>query len=68
MTDWSIPVHLKNIQGREEFIRIILGFQLSGETHAMHAQGNTIVPEGSVVLVRKKKSIDPFNKISFEGR
>ena len=55
--------------GQEEFIPDhFLGFQLSGETHAMHAQGNTIVPEGSVVLVRKNQLIRSTKYPSKEGK
>lgn len=55
--------------GQEEFIPDhFLGFQLSGETHAMHAKGNTIVPEGSVVLVRKNQLIRSTKYPSKEGK
>ncbi|KUY20457.1 AraC family transcriptional regulator [Elizabethkingia miricola] len=55
--------------GQEEFIpEHFLGFQLSGETHAQHARGNTIVPEGSVVLVRKNQLIRSTKYPSKEGK
>lgn len=45
-------------RGNEEFIpEHFLGFQLSGETHAFHADGNTIIPENTIVLVRKNQLI-----------
>ncbi|MBB5637681.1 AraC-like DNA-binding protein [Pedobacter cryoconitis] len=45
-------------QGHEEFIpEHFLGFQLSGETHAFHAQGNVVVTENKIVLVRKNQLI-----------
>lgn len=45
-------------RGYEEFIPDhFLGFQLSGETHAFHADGNTIVPENKIVLVTKNQLI-----------
>lgn len=45
-------------RGDEEFIPdFFLGFQLSGETHAFHAHGHTIVTENTVVLVRKNQLI-----------
>lgn len=45
-------------RGNEEFIpEHFLGFQLSGETHAFHADGNTVIPENTIVLVRKNQLI-----------
>jgi len=45
-------------RGNEEFIpEHFLGFQLSGETHAFYADGNTIIPENTIVLVRKNQLI-----------
>lgn len=45
-------------RGNEEFIRdLFLGFQLSGETHAFHADGNTVISENTIVLVRKNQLI-----------
>src|SRR5438067_9827156 len=45
-------------RGNEEFIpEHLLGFQLSGETHAFHADGSTIIPENTIVLVRKNQLI-----------
>lgn len=45
-------------RGHEEFIPDhFLGFQLSGETHAFHDQGKTIIKENTVVLVRKNQLI-----------
>jgi len=45
-------------RGNEEFIpEHFLGYQLSGETHAFHADGNTIIPENTIVLVRKNQLI-----------
>ncbi|AZA53928.1 helix-turn-helix domain-containing protein [Chryseobacterium sp. G0201] len=45
-------------RGNEEFIpEHFLGFQLSGETHAFHADGNTVIPENTIVLVNKNQLI-----------
>ncbi|MDR2238129.1 MAG: AraC family transcriptional regulator [Chryseobacterium sp.] len=45
-------------QGHEEFIpEHFLGFQLSGETHAFHDQGKTVIRKNTVVLVRKNQLI-----------
>lgn len=45
-------------RGDEEFIpEHFLGFQLSGETHAFHAQGNTVITENTIVVVRKNQLI-----------
>ncbi|MBC9934687.1 helix-turn-helix domain-containing protein [Chitinophaga qingshengii] len=45
-------------RGNEEFIpEHFLGFQLSGETHAFHAQGHTIITENTIVLVRKNQLV-----------
>lgn len=45
-------------RGNEEFIPDhFLGFQLSGETHAFHADGNTVISENTIVLVRKNQLI-----------
>jgi AraC-like DNA-binding protein len=56
-------------RGDEEFIpEHFLGFQLSGETHTFHAQGNTIVPENTVVVVRKNQLIRTIKYPSKEGK
>lgn len=48
----------ESYKGHEEFIPDhFLGFQLSGETHAFHEQGTTIIKENTVVLVRKNQLI-----------
>lgn len=48
----------ESYKGHEEFIPDhFLGFQLSGETHAFHEQGKTIIKENTVVLVRKNQLI-----------
>ncbi|MEI3798814.1 MULTISPECIES: helix-turn-helix domain-containing protein [unclassified Chitinophaga] len=45
-------------RGDEEFIpEHFLGFQLSGETHAFYAGGNTIISENKIVLVRRNQLI-----------
>lgn len=45
-------------KGHEEFIPDhFLGFQLSGETHAFHELGKTVIKENTVVLVRKNQLI-----------
>jgi len=45
-------------RGNEEFIpEHFLGFQLSGETHAFHADGNSVITENIIVLVRKNQLI-----------
>lgn len=48
----------ESYKGHEEFIPDhFLGFQLSGETHAFHEQGKTVIRENTVVLVRKNQLI-----------
>ncbi len=48
----------ESYKGHEEFIPDhFLGFQLSGETHAFHEQGKTVIKENTVVLVRKNQLI-----------
>ncbi|MGE8432558.1 helix-turn-helix domain-containing protein [Chryseobacterium joostei] len=50
-------------RGHEEFIPDhFLGFQISGETHAFHDQGKTIIRENTVVLVRKNQLIRTIKK------
>ncbi len=45
-------------RGDEEFIpEHFLGFQLSGETHAFYADGNTVITENQIVLVKKNQLI-----------
>lgn len=45
-------------RGDEEFIPDhFLGFQMSGETHAFHDQGTTVIRENTVVFVRKNQLI-----------
>lgn len=45
-------------RGHEEFIpEHFLGFQLSGETHAFYADGNTVISENQILLVRKNQLI-----------
>ncbi|SHF76958.1 helix-turn-helix domain-containing protein [Chryseobacterium vrystaatense] len=45
-------------RGDEEFIPdYFLGFQLSGETHAFHDKGKTVIKENTVILVRKNQLI-----------
>lgn len=56
-------------RGYEEFIpEHFLGFQLSGETHAFHADGNTIIPENTVVLVMKNQLIRTIKYPSKSGK
>ncbi|MDR6458020.1 AraC-like DNA-binding protein [Chryseobacterium vietnamense] len=48
----------ESYRGHEEFIpHYFLGFQISGETHAFHEQGKTVIKENTVVLVRKNQLI-----------
>lgn len=48
----------ESYKGHEEFIPDhFLGFQLSGETHAFHEHGKTVIKENTVVLVRKNQLI-----------
>lgn len=45
-------------RGDEEFIPDhFLGFQISGETHAFHDQGTTVIKENTVIFVRKNQLI-----------
>ncbi|SEM28236.1 AraC-type DNA-binding protein [bacterium A37T11] len=56
-------------RGHEEFIpEHFLGFQLSGETHAFHSQGNTVITENTVVLVRKNQLIRTIKYPSKAGK
>ncbi len=53
-------------RGHEEYIpEHFLGFQLSGETHAFYADGNTVVTENQIVLVRKNQLI---RSIKYPGK
>lgn len=48
----------ESYRGHEEFIPDhFLGFQISGETHAFHEHGKTVIKEKTVVLVRKNQLI-----------
>ncbi|MCJ7936142.1 MAG: AraC family transcriptional regulator [Chryseobacterium sp.] len=48
----------ESYRGHEEFIPDhFLGFQISGETHAFHEQGKTVIKENTVVLVRKNQLV-----------
>ncbi|WP_288445919.1 AraC family transcriptional regulator [uncultured Chryseobacterium sp.] len=48
----------ESYRGHEEFIPDhFLGFQISGETHAFHEHGKTVIKENTVVLVRKNQLI-----------
>ncbi|WP_300564788.1 AraC family transcriptional regulator [Flavobacterium sp.] len=56
-------------RGDEEFIpEHFLGFQLSGETHAFSADGNSIVKENSIVFVRKNQLIRTIKYPSKSGK
>ncbi|MDP9960733.1 helix-turn-helix domain-containing protein [Chryseobacterium lathyri] len=45
-------------RGDEEFIpEHLLGFQLSGETNAVYPGGSIVVPENTIVLIRKNQLI-----------
>ncbi|MGE8378146.1 MAG: helix-turn-helix domain-containing protein, partial [Sphingobacterium sp.] len=45
-------------RGYEEFMpEHLLGFQLSGETHAVYPGGNVIIPENSIVLIKRNQLI-----------
>jgi len=56
-------------RGHEEFIpEHFLGIQLSGETHAYHALGKTIVTENNIVLVRRNQLIRSMKYPSKEGK
>ncbi|WP_316741836.1 AraC family transcriptional regulator [Pedobacter antarcticus] len=56
-------------RGYEEFIpEHFLGFQLSGETHAFHSAGNTIIPENTIILVRKNQLIRTVKYPSKSGK
>lgn len=55
-------------RGNEEFIpEHFLGFQLSGETHAFHADGNTIITENTIVFVKKNQLIRTIKYPSKSG-
>lgn len=56
-------------RGGEEFIpEHLLGFQLSGETHASYADGSSIIKEHSIVLVRKNQLIRTIKYPSKSGK
>lgn len=55
-------------RGHEEFIpEHFLGFQLSGETHAFHADGQAVIRENTVVFVPKNQLIRTIKYPSREG-
>ncbi|MGN7824161.1 helix-turn-helix domain-containing protein [Chitinophaga sp. 22536] len=55
-------------RGHEEFIpEHFLGFQLAGETHAFHADGQAIIRENTVVFVPKNQLIRTIKYPSKEG-
>ncbi|MND92965.1 Virulence regulon transcriptional activator VirF [compost metagenome] len=56
-------------RGSEEFYPDhFLGFQLSGETHAFHDQGFTVIHENMVVLVKKNQLIRTIKYPSKSGK
>jgi len=56
-------------RGHEEFIpEHFLGFQLSGETHAFHEKGKTVIKENTVVLVRKNQLIRTIKHPAKNGK
>ncbi|MGN7787344.1 helix-turn-helix domain-containing protein [Niabella sp. 22666] len=56
-------------RGYEEFIpEHFLGFQLSGETHAFGVEGNTVIRENTVVLVRRNQLIRTIKYPSKSGK
>ncbi|MDR0237091.1 AraC family transcriptional regulator [Acinetobacter sp.] len=56
-------------RGLEEFIsEHFLGFQMSGETHAFDANGQTVIKENSFVLVKKNQLIRTMKYPSSSGK
>ncbi|GAB3347382.1 AraC family transcriptional regulator [Arachidicoccus ginsenosidivorans] len=56
-------------RGDEQFIPDhFLGFQLSGETHAFYADGNSVIRENSVVLVKRNQLIRTIKYPSKTGK
>lgn len=56
-------------RGYEEFYpEHFLGFQLSGETHAFYAGANIVIPENSIVIVRKNQLIRTIKYPSKSGK
>lgn len=56
-------------RGHEEFIpEYFLGFQMSGETHAFHSDGSSVITENTIVLVRKNQLIRTFKYPSKSGK
>ncbi|SFW74176.1 AraC-type DNA-binding protein [Sinomicrobium oceani] len=56
-------------RGYEEFIpEHFLGFQLSGETHAFSAGGNTVIKENSIVLVKRNQLIRTIKYPNKDGK
>lgn len=48
----------KQHRGYEEFMpEHLLGFQLSGETHAVYPSGTIVIPENTVVLIKRNQLI-----------
>lgn len=53
-----VSCQFKKHRGYEEFFsEHLLGFQLSGETHAVFPGGTAIIPENTVILIRKNHLI-----------
>ncbi|MET7000082.1 helix-turn-helix domain-containing protein [Chitinophaga defluvii] len=56
-------------RGLEQFIpEHFIGFQIAGETHAFHSQGNTVISENNVLLVRRNQLIRTVKYPSKEGK
>lgn len=56
-------------RGYEEFIpEHFLGFQLSGETHAFYDNGQVVIPENTVILVKKNQLIRTVKYPSKAGK
>lgn len=56
-------------RGHEEFIpEHFLGFQLTGETHAFYAEGNTVIKPNTVVFIKRNQLIRTVKYPSKEGK
>ncbi|WP_421940613.1 helix-turn-helix domain-containing protein [Pedobacter sp.] len=53
-----VSCQFKKHRGYEEFFsEHLLGFQLSGETHAVFPGGTAVIPENTIILIRKNHLI-----------
>ncbi|EPF73772.1 AraC family transcriptional regulator [Acinetobacter rudis] len=59
----------KQYRGFEDFIsEYFLGFQVSGETHAFHADQKIVIKENTIILVKKNQLIRTIKYPSLSGK